>query len=409
MGHLPPVTNHMPPLTDMAIRKAKPTSRTQKLFDGGGLYMEISPKDGRWWRLKYRFDGKEKRLALGVYPDVPLALARQRREDARQLLARGVDPGEHKKAAAAARAELGTNTFEVVAREWLTKRDWVDSYRVKVAAWLDNDVFPWIGSRPAAELEATDFLAVARRVEGRGAIESAHRIMQNCGQVMRYAIATGRAKRNPVADLRGALASPPDNSFAAVTDPDELAPLLRAMHSYSGTMVVRCALQMAPMVFLRPGELRQAEWAEFDLDGKTWTIPASRMKMRRPHLVPLSEQVLAVLEEIKPLTGRGRYVFPSARSRERPMSENAVTAALRRMGYETGTVTGHGFRATARTILDEVLGFRPDIIEHQLAHEVRDPNGRSYNRTSHLPERRKMMQEWADYLDKLRTQPAKSI
>lgn len=408
MGHLPPATNHMPPLTDMAIRKAKPTSRTQKLFDGGGLYMEISPKDGRWWRLKYRFDGKEKRLALGVYPDVPLALARQRREDARQLLARGVDPGEHKKAAAAARAELGANTFEVVAREWLTKRDWVDSYRVKVAAWLDNDVFPWIGSRPAAELEATDFLAVARRVEGRGAIESAHRIMQNCGQVMRYAIATGRAKRNPVADLRGALASPPDNSFAAVTDPDELAPLLRAMHGYSGTMVVRCALQMAPMVFLRPGELRQAEWSEFDMEAKTWTIPAARMKMRRPHLVPLSSQALAVLEEIRPLTGRGRYVFPSARSRDRPMSENAVTAALRRMGYETGTVTGHGFRATARTILDEVLGFRPDIIEHQLAHEVRDPNGRSYNRTSHLPERKKMMQEWANYLDKLRTQPIRA-
>lgn len=371
--------------------------------------MLLQPTGARYWRWKYRIAGKEKLLALGIYPDVPLALARQRREDARQLLARGVDPGEHKKAAAAARAELGANTFEVIAREWLTKRDWVDSYRIKVAAWLDNDVFPWIGSRPAAELEATDFLAVARRVEGRGAIESAHRIMQNCGQVMRYAIATGRAKRNPVADLRGALASPPDNSFAAVTDPDELAPLLRAMHGYSGTMVVRCALQMAPMVFLRPGELRQAEWTEFDLDGKTWTIPASRMKMRRPHLVPLSDQVLAVLGEIKPLTGRGRYVFPSARSRDRPMSENAVTAALRRMGYETGTVTGHGFRATARTILDEVLGFRPDIIEHQLAHEVRDPNGRSYNRTSHLPERRKMMQEWADYLDKLRAQPAKSI
>lgn len=393
------------PLSDLAIRRAKPDTKPQKLSDGGGLYLLLQPTGARYWRWKYRFGGKEKLLALGVYPDVPLALARQRREDARQLLARGIDPGEHKKAAAAARAELGANTFEVIAREWLTKRDWVDSYRIKVAAWLDNDVFPWIGSRPAAELEATDFLAVARRVEGRGAIESAHRIMQNCGQVMRYAIATGRAKRNPVADLRGAIASPPDNSFAAVTDPDELAPLLRAMHGYSGTMVVRCALQMAPMVFLRPGELRQAEWSEFDLEGKTWTIPAARMKMRRPHLVPLSEQVLAVLEEIRPLTVRGRYVFPSARSRDRPMSENAITAALRRMGYESGTVTGHGFRATARTILDEVLGFRPDIIEHQLAHEVRDPNGRSYNRTSHLPERRRMMQEWADYLDKLRSTP----
>lgn len=299
-------------LSDLAICRAKPGDKPLKLFDGGGLYLLLQPTGARYWRWKYHAAGKEKLLALGIYPDVPLALARQRREDARQLLARGVDPGEHKKAAAAARAELGANTFEVVAREWLTKRDWVDTYRIKVAAWLDNDVFPWIGSRLAAELEATDFLAVARRVEGRGAIESAHRIMQNRGQVMRYAIATGRAKRNPVADLRSAPASPPDNSFAAVTDPDELAPLLRAINGYSGTMVVMCALQMAPMVFLHPEELRQPKWAEFDLEQKTWTTPAARMKMQRPHLVSLSDQVLAMLEEIRPLTGRGRDVFPSA-------------------------------------------------------------------------------------------------
>lgn len=393
------------PLSDAAIRRAKPSEKPQKLSDGGGLYLLLQPAGARYWRLKYRFGGKEKLLAVGVYPEVSLALARQRREDARKLLAKGIDPGEHRKAVAAARAELGANTFEVIAREWLGKRDWVASYRVKVEAWFVNDVFPWIGSRPAAELEAPDFLAVARRVERRGAIESAHRILQNCGQVMRYAIATGRAKRNPVADLKGALAPAPDNNFAAVTDPKELGPLLRAMHGYQGTAVVQAALQLAPMVFLRPGELRMAKWDEFDLPSKTWTIPADRMKMRRPHMVPLSKQALAVLAEIQPLTSRSVYVFPSARSRDRPMSSNAILAALRRMGYEVGTVTGHGFRATARTILDEVLGFRPDIIEHQLAHEVKDPNGRSYNRTAHLPERRRMMQEWADYLDKLRLTP----
>lgn len=393
------------PLSDAAIRRAKPSEKPQKLSDGGGLYLLLQPAGARYWRLKYRFGGKEKLLAVGVYPEVSLALARQRRDDARKLLAKGIDPGEHRKAVAAARAELGANTFEVIAREWLGKRDWVASYRVKVEAWFVNDVFPWIGSRPAAELEAPDFLAVARRVERRGAIESAHRILQNCGQVMRYAIATGRAKRNPVADLKGALAPAPDNNFAAVTDPKELGPLLRAMHGYQGTAVVQAALQLAPMVFLRPGELRMAKWDEFDLPSKTWTIPADRMKMRRPHMVPLSKQALAVLAEIQPLTSRSAYVFPSARSRDRPMSSNAILAALRRMGYEVGTVTGHGFRATARTILDEVLGFRPDIIEHQLAHEVKDPNGRSYNRTAHLPERRRMMQEWADYLDKLRLTP----
>jgi integrase len=388
----------------MALRRAKPSPKTQRLFDGGGLYLEISPTGGRWWRLKYRIGGKEKRLAIGVYPDVPLALARQRRDEARQLLAQGIDPGQQKKAIAAARAELGANTFEVIAREWLTKRDWVDGYRVKVVAWLDNDVFPWIGKRPAAELEAPDFLAVARRIEKRGAFESAHRIMQNCGQVMRYAIATGRATRNPVADLRGALTPAPENHHPAVTDPRELGPLLLAINGYSGSHVTRCALTLAPLLFVRPGELRKAEWPEFDLDAEQWIIPATRMKMGVSHMVPLSRQALAVLAELHPLTGRGSYVFPGARAAKRPMPENTVNAALRRLGYEVGTVTGHGFRATARTILDEELGFRPDIIEHQLAHAVRDPNGRAYNRTTHLPERIRMMQAWGDYLDLLRSQ-----
>lgn len=363
----------------------------------------VAVNGGRYWRWKYRFAGKEKLLAIGVYPEVPLALARQRREEARQLLAQGIDPGEHKKAAAAARAMLGANTFEVIANEWLEKRSWVEGYRVKVVGWFKNDVFPYIGARPAAELDAPEFLAVARRIEKRGAFESAHRIMQNCGQVMRYAIATGRASRNPVADLRGALAPAPQRHHPAVTDPRELGQLLRAIDGYMGSPITRCALALAPMVFVRPGELRQAEWSEFDLDAARWSIPEVRMKMRQPHLVPLSRQALAVLAELQPLTGQGRYVFPSARTAKRPMSDNALNAALRRMGYEVGTVTGHGFRATARTILDEVLGFRPDIIEHQLAHAVKDPNGRAYNRTTHLGERVRMMQRWADYMDELRS------
>lgn len=402
MGHLPIPPIQMPPLTDLALRRAKPSDRTQKLFDGGGLYLEISPKDGRWWRLKYRFDGKEKRLALGVYPEVPLALARQRREDARHLLARGIDPAQHKKAAAMAKEALGANTFEATAREWLAKRDWVPTYAVKVVAWMENDVFPWIGSRPVGELTAPEFLRVARRIEDRGAIESAHRIMQNCGQVMRYAIATGRAERNPVADLRGALASPPERNHAAVVDPTQLGGVLRALHSYHGTPVLQAALKLVPLLFVRPGELRQAEWSEVDLDAGLWSIPAARMKMRQPHVVPLAHQAVEVLRELHPVTRNDRYVFPCRGKKGRPMSAVAVLAALRVMGFDKDTVTGHGFRATARTLLDEVLGFRPDIIEHQLAHAVRDPNGRAYNRTTHLDERVRMMQEWADYLDRLR-------
>lgn len=390
------------PLTDAAIRRAKPSDKPRKITDGGGLYLYLTPTGARSWRWKYRIAGKEKLLSIGLYPDVSLARAREARDEARRLLARGVDPGAQKKAAALAHSALGSDSFETIANEWLATRPWVPNYAEKVEAWMKNDVFPWLGSRPVADLTAPDFLRVARRIEERGAIESAHRIMQNCGQIMRYAIATGRAERNPVADLRGALAPAPENHYAAVTEPADVAALLRAMYGYSGTLIVRMALRLAPLVFLRPGELRQAEWAEFDLENRIWTIPEGRMKRRRPHIVPLSSQAVAILEEIKPLTGRTRYVFHSARSKDRPMSENALTAAFRRMGYEQGTVTGHGFRATARTILDEVLKFRPDIIEHQLSHKVKDPDGRAYNRTKHLDERARMMQEWADYLDRLR-------
>ncbi len=398
------------PLSDTAIRKAKPTGATQRLSDGGGLYLEISPAGGKWWRLKYRHLGKEKRLSLGTYPDTGLADARDKRDAARKLLAAGVDPGAHRKAEKAAGIERAANSFEVVAREWLAKRDWVAGYKVKVAAWLENDVFPWVGPRPVSEITAPEFLSAVRRVEARGAIESAHRILQNCGQVMRYAIATGRAERNPVADLKGALPAAPERHHAAITDANAIGGLLRAIDGYTGTFTVRCALKLAPLLFVRPGELRQAEWAEFDLDAGEWNIPAARMKMREPHLVPLSAQAVAILRELEPLTGAGRrYVFPSARSPKRPMSDNAMNAALRRMGFDKDTMTGHGFRAMARTVLDETLGFRPDYIEHQLAHAVRDPNGRAYNRTAHLAERRKMMQAWAYHLDVMRADTGKVV
>jgi len=393
-------------LSDLAIRRAKPTEKVQRLFDGGGLYLEISPTGGKLWRQKYRFAGKEKRLAHGGYPAVSLSDARDRRDAARKLLAAGVDPGEHRKAEKAAGLERAGNSFEVVAREWLLKRDWVPGYLSKVEAWLVNDVFPYIGGRPVAELTAPEFLRVARRIEERGAIESAHRIMQNCGQVMRYAIATGRADRNPVADLKGALPPSQERHHAAITDPTTFGALLRAIDGYSGDTVTRAALKLSALLFVRPGELRHAEWAEIDLEAAEWNIPAGKMKMRLPHLVPLPEQAVSILRELHPLTGRGQYVFPGGRSPRRPMSNNAINAALRRMGYSTEAMTAHGFRASARTMLDEVLSIRPDYIEHQLAHAVRDPNGRAYNRTAHLAERRKMMQAWANYLDTLRKQIA---
>ena len=374
-------------LTDTAIRKAKPTDKPLRLFDGSGLYLEVSPAGGKLWRLKYRIGGKEKRLALGAYPDTGLADARDKRDAARKLLAAGVDPGEQRKAEKAAGEERAANSFEVIAREWLAKQTWVEHYRVKVEAWMGNDVYPYIGARPVAELSAPEFLRVGRRMEERGAIESAHRILQTCGQVMRYAIATGRAERNPVADLKGAIAAPPERHHAAITDPAELGGLLRAIEGYAGDPTTRAALKLSALLFVRPGELRHAEWSEIDLDAGASSS---------------CRQTVAILRELQPLTGRGQYVFPGGRSPRRPMSNNAINAALRRMGYGTDTMTAHGFRATARTILDEVLGYRVDYIEHQLAHAVKDPNGRAYNRTAHLPERRKMMQGWADYLDGLR-------
>ncbi len=392
------------PLSDTAIRTAKPKDKTYTLTDGDGMYLEVTPTGGKWWRLKYRFGGKQKRLSLGTYPDTGLKEARGKRHEARKLLAAGADPGENRKAAKAALVGDTANSFEVVAREWYGRQaaNWVPSHGEKIIRRLENDVFPWLGNRPIAKITAPEILKVLHRIEERGAIETAHRASQNCGQVFRYAIATGRAERNPVPDLKGALRPVKKTHLAAITDPKQIGNLLRAIDGYEGHLITRCALRLAPLVFVRPGELRAAEWAEINLETAEWNIPASRMKMREAHLVPLSTQAVAILREIHALTQKSRYVFPSVRSWQRPMSNNAILAALRRMGIDKEEMTGHGFRAMARTVLDEVLGVRPDYIEHQLAHAVRDPNGRAYNRTKHLPERRKMMQDWADYLDKLK-------
>ncbi|MGH8501757.1 MAG: tyrosine-type recombinase/integrase [Gammaproteobacteria bacterium] len=390
------------PLTDIKIRNAKPTEKFRKLTDAGGLYLLLNPDGSRWWRLSYRFGGKQKGLSLGVYPAVGLKEARAKRDEMRRQLAAGIDPSAVRKASKAAQA--GENSFETVAREWFAKfsPSWKPAHADKVICRLERDVFPWIGGRPIADINAPELLTVLRRIESRGALETAHRARQTSGQVFRYAVATGRAQRDSAADLRGALPPVKGQHFAAMTDPKAVGALLRAIDDYQGSFVTKCALRIAPLVFVRPNELRRAEWAEFDLDKAEWNIPAKRMKMDHAHLVPLATQAVGILRELRALTGRGRYVFPSARTLSRPMSDNAVLSALRRMGFAKHEMSGHGFRAMARTILDEVLNVRPDFIEHQLAHAVRDPNGRAYNRTAFLPERRAMMQRWANYLDGLK-------
>jgi len=391
------------PLTDTKTRNAKPKDKQYKLFDSDGLFLLVSPAGGKWWRFKYRFGGKEKLISLGTYPEVSLAEARIRRDTARKQVADGIDPSQARKALKASKVH-DENTFEVVAREWHSKftPTWTAGHAATIIRRLEYNVFPWIGARPIIEIKAPELLMVLRRIESRGALETAHRVKIICGQVFRYAVATGRAERDPAADLRGALPPVKPKHFSAMTDPDKVAGLLRAIDGYQGSFVTKCALRLAPLLFVRPGELRQMEWAEIDLDTAEWNIPAEKMKTRQPHLVPLASQAVEILRELHPLTGDGRYVFPSPRTSKRPMSNNAVLSALRRMGFEKDEMTGHGFRAMARTILDEVLQVRPDFIEHQLAHAVRDPLGRSYNRTTHLEERRKMMQTWADYLDGLK-------
>ncbi len=390
-------------LNDVAVRKAKPDTRSYKMSDGGGMYLEVMPNGSKYWRLKYRFGGKEKRLALGVYPDVPLILARERREKARKLLAQEIDPGEVRQQSKRSNRENAENSFEAVAREWFTRHrhTWAASHADKIINRLENDVFPWIGSKPIADIKPPELLAVIRRTESRGALDTAHRVKQNCGQVFRYAVATGRAERDPSQDLRGAIPSANKNHFASITDPVQVGELLRAIQAFRGTFVVQSALGLAPLLFVRPGELRRAEWKDFDFDKAEWRYFVTKTKTE--HSVPLAAQAVAMLRDLYALTGHGLYVFPG-RDPQKPMSDAAINAALRRMGYDTKTeITGHGFRAMARTILAEELHQKPEVIEHQLAHKVPDTLGTAYNRTKFLKERREMMQLWADYLDKLKT------
>lgn len=393
-------------LTDTFVKqvKHKGAANGEKYADGGGMYIHVTAT-GKYWRLSYRFAGKQKTLAFGVYPDVALAKARERRADARTLLADGIDPGVAKRDEKQSKADAAANTFEVVARDWLAKsaNRRASVTQAKVTNWLEKDVFPFLGKQPITTIKAKDVLdKVARRMEARGIHESAHRIVQICSQVFRFAVATGVVERDVTVDLRGALVAIEKANYPAITEPKQVAQLMRSIHAYSGHPTVVAALKLSPLVFLRPGELRAAEWSEIDLGSAEWRVPAAKMKMKVEHLVPLSRQAVAVLQEVEPVSGHGRYVFPSIRTGERCMSENTINAALRGMGYSKDVMTAHGFRAMARTIMDEVLGERPDLIEHQLAHAVKDPNGRAYNRTAHLPARKEMMQRWADYLDKLR-------
>ena len=392
-------------LTDTAVRNAKPDGlKTRKLFDGRGLYLEISPTGKKGWRLKYRFAGREKRISLGIYPDVKLAYARQQKEQARELLAKGIDPSEQRKIEKLKQTEGNQNTFEAVAKAWFDSRKikWSQVYQVKVLFVLEKKLYPWIGKLPIQQITPPILLKALRHTESRGKYDTAMKAKQIAGQVFRYGVATGKVERDITPDLRDALTSPRVKHRAAIVEPKEVGRLMLAINAYEGTPEVCCALRLAPLTFVRPGELRHAEWSEIDWKESLWRIDSEKMKMKHDHIVPLSRQSLEILHDIHRLTGNSRYVFPSARSPKRPMSENAVLVALRTMGYSKEQMTGHGFRAMARTLLDEQLGYRIDWIEQQLAHSVRDAHGRAYNRTTHLEGRREMMQAWADYLDKLK-------
>ncbi len=398
------------PLTDAAIRHAKPTEKPQRLFDGGGLYLEIAPSGGKWWRLKYRHGGKEKRLSLGTYPGTPLSAARLAAIAERQKLSAGTDPAEARKLNKLKAMNPDGDTFKVVALEWYAKQapHWSEAHADRSKRQLERDLFPWLGERRLKEIEPVELLATLRKVEERGAVETADRGLMLARQVWRYGVATGRVERDITADLKGALSPYRGKHFAAITDPVQLGELIRAIRVYKGGPIVRAALQLAPLLFQRPGELRAATWAEIDLDAALWTIPATRMKRGKdgkengdPHLVPLSRQAVAILKELHRYTGQGAMVFPGERNHDRPISENSVRTALIALGYTPDVHTWHGFRATARTMLAERLDCDPLVIEAQLAHAVKDANGRAYNRTQYLKHRTAMMQQWADYLDKL--------
>lgn len=405
-------------LTDVAIRKAKPHTKPVRLFDGGGLYLEVSPKGGKWWRYKYRHEGKEKRLSLGTYPDTGLAEAREQHAAARKLLAAGIDPSANRKAAKAAGIERAANSFETIAREWLAVKapGWTAGHHEKQAARLENHAFPSIGRKAIAAVGVTDLRPILDRLTKAGHGEQAHRVMAAISSVFKYAVATERAERNPAADLGAAMPPRRKRSYATITDPQAVGALLRALDGYQGEAATRAALKLAPLTFVRPGELRGARWSEIDLDhcgGARWVIPATRRKLAKaakenpttePHTVPLSRQAAAILRELQPLTGHRDHVFPGVRDPKRPMSENTVNAALRALGYTGDMIVGHGFRHMASTLLNE-LGFNPDAIERQLAHKGQGVRA-VYNLAKHLPERQRMMQEWADHLDALRADTA---
>lgn len=390
-------------LTATDVKNAKPSKKTTRLYDAAGMYLEVSPKGGKYWRMKYRFHGKEKRLALGVYPEVSLKEARDERDDARKLLRKNIDPSVERKAKKVMRAAVSSNSFEAVAREWFIKysANWSENHSSRIIRRLERDIFPWLGSHPIKEITAPELLQTLRRIEDRGALDTAHRAMQNCGQVFRYGVATGRTERDPSGDLKGALPPVRATHHASITDPKEIGGLLRALDDYTGHFVTKCALRISPLLFVRPGELRHAQWQEVDLDKAEWRIPAEKMKAGAMHIVPLSNQTLEILSDLKPLTGPDGYLFPSIRTDSKPMSDNTINAALRRMGYTKTEMTGHGFRSMASTLLNE-QGWHHDAIERQLAHTEKNSVRAAYNYAEHLPERRKMMQAWSDYLDGLK-------
>jgi len=391
------------PLTDTEIKKAKPLDKAYKLFDGGGLYIEVAPSGGKWWRYKFRFGGKELRLSLGTYPDVSLKDARARHLIERKKLSEGINPAENRKAEKAAIRLAVTNSFEMVAREWAVSyfKGKTASHKERTIRRLENYIFPWLGGKPISEITAPQILEVVKRIENLNKLETAHRTMQATSQIFRHAVQTGRALRDPTIDLRGALPAPIVKHMAAFTEPKEIAELLRAIDGFTGSFTVQCALKLSPLVFTRPSELRSAKWADIDLEANEWRYLVTKTKTM--HLVPLSTQAVKLFTEMKALSGHGEFVFPNGHDPKKPMSPAAINASLKRMGYDTQKdITAHGFRAMARTILHERLNIDPYIIEHQLAHKVPDALGAAYNRTKFIEQRTAMMQAWADYLDELK-------
>lgn len=394
-------------LSEIQIKKFKAEDRTKKIFDSNGLFLQVTPQGGKLWRIKYRFLGKEQLLSLGKYPEISLKDARAGRDSIRRQVAQGINPSLNRKVTRLSRINASENTFEVITREWhfhFSKKS-VPSHSLRVLRRFEQDIFPLIGSCPVKEITPIDMLNCLRRIEERGANETAHRALQKCSQVLRYAVSTGRLDRDITIDLKGALAPVEEKHLAAITNPKEVGELLKSIDAFQGTFVVQCALKIAPLVFVRPGELRNAKWRDIYFEKNEWRYLVTKTKSE--HIVPLSTQALAILKELQPFTGSGSYIFPSARGGDRPMSDNAILAALRRLEIPKEEMCGHGFRAMARTILDEELNFPVHLIEHQLAHAVKDPNGRAYNRTAHLPQRHVMMQTWSDYLDALKIQNTK--